>query len=79
MANAVLNLNDLNNELPILLSVIMLVNNQDTQLARYDNYQFNIKTFRKQVACFVCVNKGCYASISLKVKYGKMVNSFSCL
>jgi hypothetical protein len=44
----VLNLSDLNNDLPILLLVIMLVNNQDTQLIRYDKYQFGIKTFGKQ-------------------------------
>jgi hypothetical protein len=45
MATAVLNLSDLNNELPILLSVITLVNNQKTQLVRYDNFQFGIKTY----------------------------------
>jgi len=45
MATAVLNLSDLNNELPILLPVIMLVNNQETQLVRYDNFQFGIKTY----------------------------------
>jgi len=31
----------------------MLVNNQETQLIRYDNYQFGIKTFGKQAACVV--------------------------
>ena len=36
----------------------MLVNNQETQLIRYNNYQFGIKTFGKQAACFVCTNKG---------------------
>jgi hypothetical protein len=34
----------------------MLVNNQEAQLVRYDNYQFGIKTFGKQAACFVCTN-----------------------
>jgi hypothetical protein len=43
MVTAVLNLSDLNNELLILPSVIMLVNNQVTQLIRNDNYQFEIK------------------------------------
>jgi len=43
MVTAVLNLSDLNNELLILPSVIMLVNNQETQLIRNDNYQFEIK------------------------------------
>jgi len=76
MATAVLNLSDLNNELPILPSVIMLVNNQETQLIRYDNYQFGIKTFGKQAACFVCTNKGCNASISLKVKDSKIIEPF---
>jgi hypothetical protein len=76
MAAAVLNLSDLNNELPILPSVIMLVNNQETQLVRYDNYQFGIKTFGKQAACFVCTNKGCYASISLKVKDSKIIEPY---
>jgi hypothetical protein len=44
----VLNLSDLNNDLPILPLVIMLVNNQETQLIRYDKYQFGIKSFGKQ-------------------------------
>ncbi len=54
----------------------MLVNNQETQLVRYDNYQFGIKTFGKQAACFVCINKGCCASISLKVKDSKIIEPF---
>ena len=52
MATAVLNLSELNNELPILPSVTMIVNNQEAQLVRYDNYQFSIKTLGKQAACF---------------------------
>ena len=60
----------------ILPSVIMLVNNQETQLVRYDNYQFGIKTFGKQAACFLCTNKGCYASISLKVKDSKIIEPY---
>jgi len=54
----------------------MLVNNQETQLIRYDNYQFGIKTFGKQAACFVCINKGCCASKSLKVKDSKIIEPF---
>jgi len=30
----------------------MIVNNQEAQLVRYDNYQFSIKTLGKQAACF---------------------------
>ncbi len=73
----VLNLSDLNNDLPILLLVIMLVNNQDTQLIRYDKYQFGIKTFGKQaVWLYQCTNKGCYVSISLKVKDNKIMEPY---
>jgi hypothetical protein len=53
MTTVVLNLSVLNNELPILPSVIMLVTNQETQLIRYDNYQFGIKTFGKQHVLYV--------------------------
>ncbi len=53
----------------------MLVNNQETQLIRYDNYQFGTKTIGKQATCFVCTNKGCYASISLKVKGSKIIET----
>ena len=42
----------------------------------YDNYQFGIKTYGKQAACFVCANKGCYASISLKVKDSKIIEPY---
>ncbi len=56
MATAVLNLSDLNNELPILPSVIMLVNNQETQLVRYDNYQFGLKlSENKQHVLYVLI------------------------
>jgi hypothetical protein len=52
MATAVLNLSDLNNELPILPSVIMLVNNQETQLVR---------------SVFFIIVKVCFVSFRLKV------------
>ncbi len=54
----------------------MLVNSQETQLIRYYNYQFGIKAFGIQAACFVCTNKGCYASISWKVIDIKIIEPY---
>jgi hypothetical protein len=54
----------------------MLVNSQETQLIRYYNFQFGIKAFGKQAACFVCTNKGCCASISLKVIDSKIIEPY---
>ena len=49
MATAVLNLSDLNNQLPILPSVKMLVKNPETQLIRSDTFIGFIHLFNKAI------------------------------
>ncbi len=72
MANNILNLSDLNNELPVFPDVVYIQNNSKSNSIRYDNCQFNLKSKGKKSVCLYA----CYASVSLEVKDDTIVEPF---